>query len=239
MRQFFFRIPNPLPVYVIPAMQRYLLLFALSLTTVTLRAQSPLDIGFNFSPHLRYISSTPIENAPDMDNFTIGNGGVSMNVDMGGYLEVAFTPRWYVRGGVAMSFKRMQYRTTRTRGGEQTVGHNHLRYTNIEVPLSIVHRFSYERNYDNFLVGLTTNLFQRTGKPYVFSSFSDPDNAVLTGPLQNITVFAGYERYLSSTLVLGLEPYLSYAPTTFELETHSIAKVRAEAGLAIRLRIDN
>ena len=213
----------------------------LLLSSVTgLYAQSPLDIGFHFSPHLRYIDSSPREGAPEPgERYTTGGTGISMNVDIGGDLEVALTEHWYVRAGLSMSYKRLHYKTTRVAREEETRGFDHVRYTDITIPVKLIYRPTYERHYDNWLFGIGTDVTRSTGSPYVLSEFSDSDDAVLTPAGRSISVFAGYERYLSSTLVLGMEPYLAYNPTEFSIGTQTTAKVLLEAGLTFRLRIDN
>ena len=221
-----------------------LLLGLLALTLLTdpanLHAQSPLDVGVHFSPQLRYISSSPNGNSPS-GHLTRGKDGLSLGAGAGAYLEYAITDRWYVRGGIDVAYKRNRYATERVMPELDTVrsGSNFISYTSIELPVAVLYRFGYKRHYDTFLVGLGTTLTRWEGSPQFRSSFSRPSKAALDYAPHSLTLFGGYERYLSSVVVLGVEPYLAYVPTRFLLENSTTAKVQAEAGISVRLRLDN
>ena len=203
-------------------------------------AQSPLDVGVHFSPQLRYISSSPNGDGP-RGNLTTGKDGLALGAGAGAYLEYAITDRWYVRGGVDVSYKRNTYATERLIPELDTLrrGSNFISFTSIELPVAVVYRFGYKRHYDTYLVGVGTTLARWNGAAQVRSSFTRPRKDMIDYADQSVTIFAGYERYLSYLMVLGVEPYLAYVPTRFALESNTMAKVQLEAGLTVRLRLDN
>lgn len=212
------------------------------LFTASLSGQSRLDVGMHFSPQLRYIGSSAKEPAPGAP-LTRGKNGLSVGAGVGGYLEYEITPNWYVRGGVDFSYKRNTYATERNYREIDTVrtGSNLIVFSSIELPVAVLYRFDYLRNGNSLLLGVGTTLNRWNGSPRLWSTFSrdaSVSNAVKF-PGRSFTVFGGYEHYLSNTLVLGLEPYLAYVPTRFELEATTTSKVLVEAGLSVRLRLDN
>ena len=220
-----------------------LIAFAVSSFTPSLRAQSPLDVGIHFSPQLRYISSTPLDDAPTKGILTSGKDGLSVGAGVGAYLEYAITPHWFLRGGIDYSYKRNHYATERAYPEQDTVrkGSNQVIFTSIEIPVAVLYRFDFLKNDNSFLLGIGTTLNRWNGNPRLFSTFVNRRSAkdAVEYAKRSVTVFGGYEHYLSSTVVLGLEPYLAYVPTRFSLETTTTAKVQLEAGLSLRLHLDN
>ena len=203
-------------------------------------AQSPLDVGFHFSPQLRYISSS----APDGIQrrvTTQGTDGLAVGAVAGGYLEYALSDRWYVRGGIDIAYKRNHYATQRSllEVDSLATGRNFISYASIELPVALLYRFGYKRHYDTYLLGVATTLTRWAGEPRVRSTFSGTTKENIDYPRHTLTVFGGYERYLSSVIVLGLEPYISYVPTKFTIENATTSQVRFEAGLSVRLHLDN
>lgn len=203
--------------------------------------QSPLDIGVHLTPQVRYINSQPAEvrqtNIP-----TTGGDGLAVGMGGGAYLEYEFAPGWSARAGVDLSYKRNHYTVSRTfTETDSTVsGHNRIAYASIEVPVSIVYHFDYRRHDNRFLVGLGTTLNRWNGAPIFRTKFGKGAVAEpVTTAKHSVTLFAGYEHPLSDMLVMSFEPYVSYVPTRFNLETASSARVFAEAGLSVRLRLDN
>ena len=221
----------------------FLTLFISALLPGTLRAQSPLDVGVHFSPQLRYISSSTQGEEPTSGTFTRGLNGVSMGAGGGVYLEYEITPNWFIRGGVDLSYKRNHYGVEKVLLEFDSIatGSNQVVYTSIEVPVAVLYRFDYLSNGNSFLLGAATTLNRLTGAPRAWTTFASRSNLKdkITYPDHTFTVFGGYEHYLSSSLVLGFEPYLAYVPTRFNLETSTTAKVQIEAGLSVRLRLDN
>ena len=205
-------------------------------------AQSPLDIGVHLSPQVRYITSSPAEvrqtNIP-----TTGGSGLAVGMGGGAYLEYEFAPGWSARAGVDFSYKRNHYTVTRTFTETDTTvaGHNRIAYASIEVPVSVVYHFDYRKHDNRFLVGLGTTLNRWNGAPIFRTKFFGKGSVAepVTMAKHSVTLFAGYEHPLSDMLVMSYEPYVSYVPTRFNLETASQARVFAEVGLAVRLRLDN
>ncbi|MCP9234979.1 outer membrane beta-barrel protein [Lewinella sp. JB7] len=221
-----------------------MLLVFLALLSVPVSAQSPLDVGGHISPQLRYISSADrgVE-VPTTGSFTSGKDGLSLGIGAGVYLEYAITPNWFVRGGVDLSYKRNQYgvRKTFVESDSTISGTNQIVYSSIELPLSVLYRFDFLPNGDSFLLGIGTTVNRWGGNPRAFASFFHRRGVkeFVDYPRHTVTVFGGYERYLSNVIVVGLEPYLSYVPTRFNLETTTSAKVQVEAGLSLRFHLDN
>ncbi len=215
----------------------------LSFLSGSLRAQSPLDIGIHFSPQLRYINSSPKGEEPTRGTFTRGKDGLSMGAGAGVYLEYEITPHWFIRGGVDVSYKRNHYGVEKVLLEADSIarGSNQVVYTSIEVPVAILYRFDYLANGNSFLLGAATTLNRLPGAPRAWTSFGSRANLKdkIDYPAHTVTVFGGYEHYLSDQLVVGLEPYLAYVPTRFSLESATTAKVQVEAGLSVRLRLDN
>ncbi|THH40591.1 hypothetical protein [Neolewinella litorea] len=223
--------------------QFVLLACLLTLTLGGLHAQSPLDIGFHVSPQLRYVSSSEIEPVPTTGTYTRGKDGLSVGAGVGLYLEYAITPYWFVRSGVDFSYKRNYYQVEKVVIESDTIlkGRNAIIFSSIEIPLSVVYRFDYLKNGDNFLIGVGTTLNRRLSNPRAWSTFNGNGrvkNKVDFAP-QTVTVFAGYERELFPYVYTSIEPYLTYAPTKFNLERVTSAKVQIEAGLSLRFRLDN
>ncbi|MBB4079902.1 hypothetical protein GGR28_002529 [Lewinella aquimaris] len=215
----------------------------LGLLTAPASAQSPLDVGVHFSPQLRYITSSQTAEPPAKGSYTRGKDGLSLGVGAGVYLEYAITPNWFVRGGVDLSYKRNTYGVDKVfvESDSTVSGNSLIVYSSIELPLSVLYRFDFLPNGDSFLLGAGTTVNRWGGNPRAFTSFFNRRSVkeYVDYPQRTVTVFAGYERYLSSTVVLGLEPYLAYVPTRFRLETTTSSKVLIEAGLSIRLHLDN
>ncbi|CAH1001557.1 hypothetical protein LEM8419_02460 [Neolewinella maritima] len=217
-----------------------LVTFLCAVTTSGVSAQSPLDVGLHFSPQIRYISSS----APDGVQrrvTTSGRDGLALGATAGGYLEYALTDHWYVRGGIDVAYKRNRYATQRTVAEVDTVrnGSNFISYASIELPVALLYRFGYRRNYDSFLLGVATTLTRWGGDPKITSSFNGTSDNSIAYPKHTVTVFGGYETYLSEVLVLGIEPYVSYVPTEFRIENATTSTVRFEAGISLRVHLDN
>ncbi|NJB86364.1 hypothetical protein GGR26_002132 [Lewinella marina] len=208
-----------------------------------LKAQSPLDVGFHFSPQLRYVGSSAAGEVPTTGTYTRGKDGLSVGAGAGLYLEYEITPYWYLRGGVDFSYKRNYYATEKVVIEADTTlkGRNQVIFSSIEIPVAVVYRFDYLDNGDNFLVGVSTTLNRRLSNPRAWSTFGGNrgvKNKVDFAP-RTVTVFAGYEREIFPYVLTSLEPYLTYAPTRFRLESTTESKVWLEAGLSVRVRLDN
>ncbi|WP_116126569.1 hypothetical protein [Lewinella sp. IMCC34183] len=220
-----------------------LLLLLLTLFSLGVRGQSPLDVGIHFSPQLRYLSSSDRYDPPASGSYTRGLDGLSMAAGGGVYLEYEVTPHWFVRSGIDLSYKRNRYAVERVFIESDSVvrGSNQIVFTSIEVPLAIIYRFDYLNNGDSYLLGVATTLTRNTGMPRAFTSFADRGSAKdkISYPAHSLTVFGGYEHNLSPSVIVGVEPYLSYVPTRFDLERTTTTTVRVEAGLSLRLRLDN
>lgn len=225
-----------------------LLIFLVCGQWLPLVGQSPLDVGIHLTPQMRYIASTPSEQRPSVAP-TVGHDGLALGMGGGAYLEYEFAPGWSARGGVDFSYKRNHYLVTRTvqpaEGSEDPVqileGHNRIAYASIEVPVSVVYHFDYRRHDNRFLIGAGTTLNRWNGTPTLRTRFyrkGSVDEPVSVAK-HSLTVFGGYEHPLSYSLVMSLEPYLTYVPSEFLLESASRSRIIAEAGLSVRLRLDN
>lgn len=235
---------RPTNRYTRPARQATLLACLLTLISGGLFAQSPLDIGFHISPQLRYISSSITEPVPTTGTYTRGKNGLSLGAGAGLYLEYNLSPYWSVRGGVDFAYKRNYYRVEKVAIEADTIlkGRNQIIFSSIEVPLAVVYRFDYLPNGDNFLLGVSTTLNRKLSSPRAWSTFNGNGRGVkdkVDFAPRTVTVFAGYERELFPYVYTSLEPYLTYAPTKFNLETVTTTKVQIEAGLSLRVRLDN
>ncbi len=206
-------------------------------------SQSPLDVGAHFSSQLRYISSSPLGEEPTTGAFTRGKDGLSLGGGGGVYLELEVTPYLFLRGGVDFSYKRNRYAVEKVMPEADSIsrGRNQIVFTSIEIPVSVLYRFNYLSNGNSFLVGAGTTLKRFNGNINAFNSFAGRKNleSKVLFPAQSFTVFGGYETYLNDLLVLGIEPYLAYVPTRFLLESATTARVQVEAGISVRLRLDN
>ncbi len=206
-------------------------------------SQSPLDVGVHFSPQLRYISSSPVGEEPTTGAFTRGKDGLSLGGGGGVFLEFEVTPYLFVRGGVDFSYKRNGYAVEKVMPEADSVvrGSNQIVFTSIEIPMALIYRFDYLPNGNSFLVGAGTTLKRFNGNTRAYNSFAGRRNleSKITFPAQSFTVFGGYETYLNDLLVLGIEPYLAYVPARFAFETATTARVQMEAGVSVRLRLDN
>ena len=218
------------------------------LPMLPLAAQSPLDVGVHLTPQMRYITSTPAEVRSSIQP-TVGENGLALGMGGGAYLEYEFAPGWSARGGVDFSYKRNHYRVTRTvppaEGSDDPVeiikGHNRIAYASIELPVSVVYHFDYRRHDNRFLIGAGTTLNRWNGTPTLRTRFyrkGSVDEPVSVAK-HSFTVFGGYEHPLSYALVLSVEPYFTYVPSQFLLETASRSRILGEAGLSVRLRLDN
>ena len=218
------------------------------LFVLPLAAQSPLDVGVHLTPQMRYIASTPAEVRPSVAP-TVGQDGLALGMGGGAYLEYEFAPGWSARGGVDFSYKRNHYRVTRTvppaEGSMDPVqyleGHNRIAYASIEVPVSVVYHFDYRRHDNRFLIGAGTTLNRWNGTPTLRTRFYRKGSAdePVSVAKHSLTVFGGYEHPLSYSLVMSFEPYVTYVPSKFLLESASQSRIIAEAGLSVRLRLDN
>ena len=217
------------------------LLFFLVTPVSLVLAQSPLDVGIHLTPQVRYVNSRPAEvrqtNIP-----TTGGDGLAVGMGGGAYLEYEFAPGWSARAGIDFSYKRNHYTVSRTftETDSTVAGHNRIAYASIEVPVSVVYHFDYRRHDNRFLVGVGTTLNRWNGAPIFRTRFGkgSASEPVVTAK-HSVTLFAGYEHPVSDMLVMSYEPYVAYVPTRFNLETASRARVFAEVGLAVRLRLDN
>ena len=224
------------------------LLILLCLHGLPLAAQSPLDVGIHLAPQMRYVASSPIAPRPSVAP-TVGQDGVALGMGGGAFLEYEFAPGWSARGGVDFSYKRNHYRVTRTvppaEGSEDPVhyleGHNRIAYASIELPVSLVYHFDYRRHDNRFLIGAGTTLNRWNATPTLRTRFyrkGSVDEPVSVAK-HSFTIFGGYEHPLSYALVMSFEPYLTYVPSKFLLESATQSRIIAEAGLSVRLRLDN
>lgn len=221
---------------------RLLPTLTLTLFALTLGAQSPIDIGLHLTPKFRYLNSSPSAGEPRSD-ITSGLSGLSAGGCGGVFMEFELTPYWFLRAGVDFSYNRNTYDTERSfpDTGLIRAGQNRIDYTSIDIPVAVIYRFDYLKNGGSFLAGIGVTVDRLIGSPNVESSFASgpslDDNVELASNI--VTIFAGYEHYLSNRLVLGVEPYVAYVPSSFKFESLTTTEVRAEVGVALRLRLDN
>ncbi|PPK88292.1 hypothetical protein CLV84_1257 [Neolewinella xylanilytica] len=221
---------------------KFFLLLGLLSTSFRGGAQSPLDVGVHLTPQVRYITSSPAD-LRQTTIPTVGEDGLAVGFGGGGYLEYEFAPGWSARGGVDFSYKRNHYTVKRTftETGEVVEGHNRIAYASIEVPVSLVYHFDYLRHDNRYLIGVGTTLNRWNGAPTFRTRFfrkGTVDEPVSVAK-HTFTVFGGYEHPVSRAFVLSFEPYLTYVPSEFLLETASRSKIFLESGLSVRLRLDN
>lgn len=218
------------------------LLVGLLTAPTAIGAQSPLDVGIHLSPQVRYVTSSPQEVRPAAIP-TVGGNGLAASIGGGGYLEYEFAPGWSARAGIDFSYKRNHYTVKRTfpETGEVAEGHNRISYASIEVPVSLIYHFDYLRHDRRFLIGAGSTLNRWNGGPIYRTRFYRKGSVAepLSVAKHTFTVFGGYERPLSSNFILSYEPYLTYVPSKFQLETSSQARILFEAGLSVRLLLDN
>lgn len=213
-----------------------------ALISLCIQAQSPLDVGVHLSPQVRYITSSPAElrstNIP-----TVGGNGLAVGIGGGGYLQYEFAPGWSARAGIDFSYKRNHYRVTRTftETGEVVEGHNRIAYATFEIPVSLVYHFDYLKHDNRYLIGIGSTLNRWNGQPTYRTKFfrkgSVPEP--VSTARHSVTLFAGYEHPVSDAFVMSFEPYLSYVPSEFLLETSSRSRILFESGVSVRLRLDN
>ncbi|WP_116109158.1 hypothetical protein [Lewinella sp. IMCC34191] len=205
-------------------------------------AQSPLDIGGHLTPQMRYITSSSAEMRPS-NMPTAGDDGLAVSIGGGGYLEYEFAPGWSARAGIDLSYKRNHYTVKRTfaETGEVAQGHNRISYASIEVPVSLIYHFDYQRHDTRYLVGVGTTVNRWNGAPVYQTSFFRKGSVAepVSVAKHTLTIFGGYERPLSDAFVMSYEPYIAYVPSEFRLETSSRSRILLETGISVRVRLDN
>ncbi|THH40588.1 hypothetical protein [Neolewinella litorea] len=209
-------------------------------------AQQRLDVGVHLSPHVLTIHSetkTPVREGGL--SYTEGENGVELGWAAGGYLEYEVVSGLFLRAGVDVSRKRYRYAVNARREDPSLdeSGTNRVVYMAIELPVSVIYRFDYLPNNDRFLVGVGGVANRWVGDPQLETAFyrGSSNRPPLDYNRHSFTVFGGFERFLSSRFVMGIEPFVSYSPwpTEFRLETRTDAVAGLEAGVALRLRFDN
>ncbi len=225
--------------------------FFLSLLTlfssVPLCAQQRLDLGVHLTPQLLFVRSERRSGfTRDALDYTEGGGGVAVGFGVGAYLEYEVLPGLSLRAGVDMARKRYAYDVWRHRTDSTSLsgqGVNRIVFMAMEVPVSVIYRFGYLPGAGQFLVGAGGVIARHIGDPQLETEFfgGSSNHPPFTYSSYSLKIFAGYERYLGSRFVAGLEPYLSYAPqaTEFLLESRTTAVADLEIGVAMTLRFDN
>lgn len=220
------------------------LLFTFLLTPLT--AQQRLDLGVHLTPQLLSIQAEARDVEPEGNfSYTEGGNGLDVGWAAGGYLEYEVSPGLYLRGGVDVVRKRYRYPVTAYREDAtlNASGTNRVVYMALEVPVSVIYRFNYHRNNDRFLLGVGGVANRWVGDPQLETAFyrGSSNRPPFRYNRHAITVFGGFERFIGSRFVIGLEPSISYVPqpSSFRLETRTTAVAGLEAGLSLRLRFDN
>ena len=212
-----------------------------------LRAQQRLDLGVHIAPQMQFVHS---ELRPGFGDdavvYTEGGKGVAAGYGVGAYLEYELVGGLSLRAGVDLARKRYTYdvRISRPDTLTQNVGGtNRIVFMAMEVPVSLIYRFGFLPNDDQLLVGAGGVIARWIGDPQLETDFyrGSATHPPFTYSPYSLKVFAGYERYVSSRFVLGVEPFLSYSPqpNEFRLESRTTAVADLEAGLSVTLRFDN
>lgn len=205
-------------------------------------AQQRLDLGVVFGPETNHVVSEPRE-SDLLRSQTTGESGTAVGFIAGAYLEYEVVSGLFLRGGLNYTRKRYNYSVTRglPEQGNLDFGQNRVVYTAIEIPVAVLYRFLYRPNNDRFYVGLGGVVNRWLGDPQIETDFAlgSSNRSYIDEAKQSGKFFVGYDRYISSRFVLGIEPYVSYSPTRFLFETETISENRIQGGVAIRIRFDN
>ena len=212
-----------------------------------LSAQQRLDVGIHFTPQTTFVrSDARREFREGTLVYTEGGSGVDLGYGFGGYLEYEVLPGLSLRAGIDVSRKRYRYevREVRIDGTPSTAtGTNRVVFMAIEVPVAVIYRFDYLPNNDRFLVGAGGVAGRWVGDPLLETDFYEgsSNHPPLAYSPYSLKVFTGYEHYIGSRFLVGIEPYVSYAPraTEFRLESRTTALTDTEAGVTLTLRFDN
>lgn len=216
------------------------LLLACACTAASL-AQGGIDLSVHFSPQLRYVNS--VTNGRELaPGATVGGQGLAIGYGFGGAIEFRLVDELYLRTGVDFVHKRQQYRVALL-GNDimpSTSRSNLVTYQALAVPLQVFYRFGFHHDKANFLVGLGVTALQFVGDPKVEAPLSNKDltgfESVVT-TRRSVSLFMGYDRFVSDRFVVSLEPYLTYVPDRINLESHTTARVITEAGIRLRLTL--
>ncbi len=212
-----------------------------------LRAQQRLDLGVHFTPQTLLVHSEPRQGVgDDALVYSEGGGGVAVGFGAGAYLEYEVCSGLSVRAGADLARKRYAYDVRRSQpntGEGDERGVNRVIFVAMEVPVSVVYRFGSLRNGNGLLIGFGGVVTRFIGDPQLETAFfggSSNDPPISYSP-HALRVLAGYERYVSSRFLFGIEPYVSYSPrpTEFRLESRTTAVANLEAGISLTLRFDN
>ncbi|WP_157974480.1 hypothetical protein [Lewinella sp. IMCC34183] len=178
--------------------------------------------------------------------YTAGGSGVAIGYTVGGYLEYAITSRLSVRVGIDVSRRRYRYDVSESRQDtafSTLTGENRIVYMAIEAPAAVLYHFDYGPDNDRFLVGVGGTLARWVGDPLMETTFyfGSSNRPPFTYSPYSLRLFGGYEHYIADRFVVGIEPFVSYAPTPteFHLEHSTVAYAAWEAGISLRLRFDN
>ena len=207
------------------------------------QAQSRIDIGLHFTPQLRHVVSTPDPTPTVTTTPTFGRSGTALGYAVGGYLEYELLHDVFVRAGVDWTRKRHGYRVERRtpEGGFLSAGNQLVTINTLEVPVALVYHLMGDSYEGGFLLGVGGVLNRWVGGTDMDSSLRGNRKGQGTFSIahHSLNAFVGYERRISKDLLVSLEPYVAYTPTTFSFESHTISEVRLEGGLAVRLLLDN
>ena len=215
----------------------------LSATTSVGYGQGNIDLSVYVSPQLRLVSG--VDNGRLLEpGSTVGGSGVAVGYSVGGAIEFRVIDELYLRGGIDFSHKRQEYNV-------QVLGNdiapaasatNLVTYQAIEIPVQAIYRFGFLNRKTNFLVGLGITALQFVGDPEVDAPLSNKDRTGFESLLtsgRSVSLFVGYDRYISNRVIVSLEPYAAYVPDRIYLESNTTARVAAEAGIRLRLTLDN
>lgn len=218
-------------------------LLAACLCTLSLSGQSGVDLSVHFSPQLRYVDSER-NSLPMEGGASIGENGLAFGYDFGGAIEFRVIDNLYLRGGIDIAHKRQEYsvKVLNNDALPTASGSNKVAFRAIEVPVQAIYRFGFMHDNANFLVGIGVVALRFVGDPQVEAELSERDRTgfeslVTSG--HSVSVFAGYDRYISKRVIASIEPYLSYVPDKILLESHTTTSVQLEAGVRLRLTLDN
>lgn len=226
-----------------PSHSRFLIVTPLLLLLASVFGQSPLDLSVHFTPHLRYVNAKSNSLTPAPGS-TSGQGGIGLGYDVGATIGYRVTGEIYIRTGLDYVHKRHSYGVERLGNDVQANASttNLVTYRALEVPVQLLYRFGYDNGLSNYLVGIGVVAARFIGDPRIRADLSNKD---LTGFESVVTegtpvsIFVGYDRFISRRLILSLEPYLLLTPDRINLETNTTANVVAEGGIRIRLTRDN
>jgi hypothetical protein len=202
--------------------------------------QRRFDFGLHFTPLLRHVSSEADRANGDPGQFVPGSGA-DIGMAFGATVEYSINYHWFLRGGLDYALRRHYYEVIRqaTETTPSETFHNRVAFTAVAIPVAVVYRFGRGETDGEFLLGVGTTINQWLGDPQIDSDTypeGQSDDPVVIGNWA-LSLFAGYDRKLTSRLIAAAEPYVRYSPTKLYLDSGYVTGLNFEFGLSLRLRL--